>query len=76
MTSESKRRLVRAGFRTHRELAQLAEDDPRWERLQAAGHDLSMNLGRYVAVSQALDDGRPRPLHGRNGRVCQNDFPR
>ncbi len=64
MTSESKRRLVRAGFRTHRELAQLRQDDPRWERLRAAGHDLSMNLGRYVAVSQALDDGRPRPLHG------------
>ncbi len=64
MTSESKRRLVRAGFRTHRELAQLAEDEPRWEQLRAAGHDLSVNLGRYVAVSQALDDGRPRPLHG------------
>ena len=66
MTSESKRRLVRAGIRTHRELAQLSQDDPRWERLRAAGHDLSMNLGRYVAVSQALDDGRPRPLHGRS----------
>jgi len=64
MTSESKRRLVRAGFATHRDLAQLTEDDPRWERLRAAGHDLSLNLGRYVAVSQALDDGRPRPLHG------------
>ena len=64
MTSESKRRPVRAGFRTHRELAQLAEDEPRWEQLRAAGHDLSVNLGRYVAVSRALDDGRPRPLHG------------
>jgi hypothetical protein len=64
MTSESKRRLVRAGFHSHRDLAQLAESDPRWEGLRAAGHDLSLNLGRYVAVSQALDDGRPRPLHG------------
>ncbi|HOU41735.1 MAG TPA: AAA domain-containing protein, partial [Promineifilum sp.] len=65
MTSESKRRLARAGFHTHRELAQLSEDDPRWEQLRAAGHDLSMNLGRYVAVAQALDDGRPRPLGSR-----------
>ncbi len=64
MTSESKRRLVRAGFGTHPELARLGEDDPRWERLRAAGHDLSMNLSRYVAVSQALEDGRPRPLPG------------
>ncbi len=64
MTSESKRRLGRAGIHTHRELALLGDDDPRWERLRAAGHDLSLNLGRYVAVSQALDDGRPRPLHG------------
>lgn len=65
MTSESKRRLVRAGFPSHRELAQLGQDDPRWQQLRAAGHDLSMNLGRYVAVAQALDDGRPRPLGSR-----------
>ena len=64
MTSESKRRLVRAGIPNHRELARLSDDDPRWERLRAAGHDLSVNLGRYVEVARALDDGRPRPLHG------------
>lgn len=65
MTSESKRRLVRHGIGNHRELARLNEDDPLWERLRGAGHDLSVNLGRYVAVSAALEDGRPRPLAGR-----------
>ena len=62
MTSESKRRLVRSGIRTHRELARLSPDDARWEPLRAAGHDLSVNLPRYVAVAQALEDGRPRSL--------------
>lgn len=66
MTSESKRRLVRNGIRTHRELALLPADEPRWERLRTMGHDLSINLGRYVAVSQALEDGRPRPLEARS----------
>lgn len=66
MTSESKRRLARHGIRTHRELAQLSADEPRWEQLRAMGHDLSVNLGRYVAVARALEDGRPRPLEARS----------
>jgi len=66
LTSESKRRLMRHGIRTHRDLAGLSAEDPLWERLRGAGHDLSVNLGRYVAVSQALEDGRPRPLAGRS----------
>ena len=66
LTSESKRRLMAHGIRTHRDLAGLSAEDPLWERLRGAGHDLSVNLGRYVAVSQALEDGRPRPLAGRS----------
>lgn len=66
MTSESKRRLVRHDIRTHRDLARLSEADPVWPRLQAAGHDLSLNLARYAAVSRALEDGRPRPLDSRS----------
>ncbi|HMT21489.1 MAG TPA: PD-(D/E)XK nuclease family protein, partial [Promineifilum sp.] len=66
MTSESKRRLVRGGIRSHRDLALLSEDEPRWERLRTMGHDLSINLGRYAAVSRALEDGHPRPLEARS----------
>jgi hypothetical protein len=66
LSSESKRRLVSHGIRTHRDLSRLSEGDPLWERLRGAGHNLSVNLGRYVAVAQALEDGRPRPLAGRS----------
>jgi len=61
LSSESKRRLVRAGFRTHRELAVLA-DEEQIGRLQAASHDLSLNLPRYISAAQALEDGLPRAL--------------
>lgn len=66
LTSESKRRLVRHGVRTHRELASLSEGDPLWPRLREAGHDLAVNLGRYAAIARALEDGHPRPLAGRS----------
>lgn len=61
MSSESKRRLRREGVRTHRELAVL--DDARLGELQTLSHDLSLNLGRYAATAQALEDGVPRTLH-------------
>ena len=66
MTSESKRRLVAHGIRSHSDLALLAEDSPLWAQLRLAGHDLSVNLPRYVAVAQALEDGRPRSLDSRS----------
>jgi hypothetical protein len=61
MSSESKRKLRAHGITTHRELAALA-DQGCVERLQAASHDLSVNLARYVSAAQALEDGLRRPL--------------
>jgi hypothetical protein len=61
MSSESKRRLRGRGVRTHRELA-LLNDPSQLVELRAQSHDLSLNLARYVAAAQALEDGRPRPL--------------
>jgi hypothetical protein len=61
MSSESKRRLRQNGVRTHRELARLT-DEGRVAELQTLSHDLSLNLARYVATAQALEDGAPRPL--------------
>lgn len=63
ITSESKRQLCRAGIKTHRELARAATDDgPLIEQVRAASHDLSVNLPRYLATAQALEDGLARPL--------------
>jgi hypothetical protein len=59
ISSESKRRLRQSGINTHRELA-LLEDDERIADLQTLSHDLSLNLTRYVAAAQALEDGGPR----------------
>ncbi|HEV2800685.1 MAG TPA: AAA domain-containing protein [Pyrinomonadaceae bacterium] len=61
MSSESKRRLRGSGLRTHRELAELT-DASRVAELQTLSHDLSLNLARYVATAQALEDGVPRAL--------------
>lgn len=61
ISSESKRRLRAEGVRTHRELAVLA-DVERVARLHGSSHDLSVNLARYVAAAQALEDGLPRSL--------------
>ena len=66
MTSESKRRLARLGIQNHIQLAELTPEDALWNRLRLSGHDLSKNLGRYVAASQALYDGRSRALDGRS----------
>lgn len=59
--SESKRRLRQSGISTHRELAGLA-DEERIANLQLLSHDLSLNLQRYIAPAQALEDGVPRSL--------------
>jgi uncharacterized protein YdcH (DUF465 family) len=61
MSSESKRRLRQRGFSTHRELAAVT-DLGRVAELRTLSHDLSLNLARYVATAQALEDGAPRPL--------------
>jgi hypothetical protein len=65
MSSESKRRLREAGIRSHRTLARLEPGNGQaalLEQLRAASHDLSINLPRYIATAQALEDGRERPL--------------
>ncbi|MBV8856255.1 MAG: AAA family ATPase [Acidobacteria bacterium] len=61
MSSESKRRLRGQGVGTHRELAGLT-DANRVAEIQTLSHDLSLNLARYVATAQTLEDGVPRPL--------------
>jgi hypothetical protein len=62
ISSESKRRLRHSGVNTHRELSGLA-DEEHIANLQSLSHDLSLNLPRYIATSQALEDGLPRSLH-------------
>ncbi len=62
ISSESKRRLRQSGVNTHRELAGL-ENEERRSDLQTLSHDLSLNLPRYIATAQALEDGVPRSLH-------------
>jgi predicted RecB family nuclease len=61
ISSESKRRLKQSGITTHRELA-VVKDEERLANLQLLSHDLSLNLPRYVATAQALEDGEARPL--------------
>lgn len=61
LTSESRRQLRQAGIKTHRELAQVS-DAAQLSHLRTLGYDLTVNLDRYVAAAQALEDGRPRPL--------------
>jgi hypothetical protein len=65
ITSPSKRRLRAAGIATHRELGRITaagEQQGRLDALHAASQDLSVNLQRYIAAAQALEDGVPRPL--------------
>ncbi|MBD0373761.1 MAG: AAA family ATPase, partial [Pyrinomonadaceae bacterium] len=62
ISSESKRRLKQSGTNTHRELAAL-RDAEKITNLQLLSHDLSLNLRRYIATAQALEDGVPRPLN-------------
>lgn len=62
ISSESKRRLRQSGINTHRELA-VVEDEESVVSLQLLSHDLSLNLQRYIATAQALEDGVPRPLY-------------
>jgi hypothetical protein len=62
ISSESKRRLRQSGISTHRELSEVT-DEGHIGNLQALSHDLSLNLPRYIATSQALEDGVPRSLH-------------
>jgi hypothetical protein len=62
ISSESKRRLRQSGITTHRELA-VVGDEERLANLQLLSHDLSLNLPRYIATAQALEDGQPRSLH-------------
>lgn len=61
LTSESRRQLRQAGIKTHRELA-LVNDGELLGWLRTAGYDLTVNLDRYIAASQALEDGQPRAL--------------
>lgn len=62
ISSESKRRLKQSGITTHRELA-VVNDSERLANLQLLSHDLSLNLPRYIATAQALEDGEARTLH-------------
>ncbi len=61
LTSESRRQLRRAGVKTHRDLARVG-DAALLASIRTAGYDLTVNLDRYVATAQALEDGQPRPL--------------
>ncbi|HEX5688926.1 MAG TPA: hypothetical protein VFX76_02940, partial [Roseiflexaceae bacterium] len=64
MTSESKRHLRAAGYRSHKDLAALdpAIHQDEYVRIRQLSHDLSANINRYIAAAQALDDGMPRTL--------------
>lgn len=64
ITSESKRHLLAAGYRSRRDLVPLdpATRQEEIERLRSLSHDLSTNVARYIAAAQALDDGEPRVL--------------
>ncbi|MBO0932543.1 bifunctional RecB family nuclease/DEAD/DEAH box helicase [Fibrella aquatilis] len=66
MSSESKRRLKKAGIPTHRELAALHADLPRIADLRLESHDLSSNLNRYIKAAQTLEDGKIRSLETKN----------
>lgn len=61
LTSEARRRLRQLGIKTHRELARL-NDDALIQQARTACYDLGLNLDRYIATAQALEDGQPRPL--------------
>lgn len=62
ISSESKRRLRQTGISTHRELS-VVDDEEQVAHLQSLSHDLTLNLPRYIATSQALEDGLPRSLN-------------
>ncbi|MDP9313432.1 MAG: AAA domain-containing protein [Chloroflexota bacterium] len=65
ISSESKRKLKQAGILSHRDLARLAgrpDAQAQVDALRALSQDLAVNTPRYVALAQALDDGRVRPL--------------
>ncbi len=61
ISSDSKRALSKIGILTHRELARVS-DITQIESLRILSHDLSVNLTRYLATAQALEDGLPRSL--------------
>jgi len=64
LSSESKRHLLAAGFRSHHDLATLdaTADQQRIAQLRGLSHDLSTHAARYIACAQALGDGLPRVL--------------
>jgi hypothetical protein len=64
ITSASKRRLRSAGIMNQRDLAALdpANSTPLLAQLRNSGHDLQLNLDRYIATAHALEDGVARPL--------------
>lgn len=64
ITSESKRHLRAAGYRSHQDLVALDPTTHQAEIAQIRGlsHDLSANVTRYIAAAQALEDGTPRLL--------------
>ena len=67
ITSESKRHLRAAGFRSHTDLVGIepARDQERIEQLRALSHDLSTNITRYITAARALRDGERRVLEQR-----------
>ncbi len=62
LSSESKRRLKASGITTHRHMAVIDPEGEEAARLRGLSHDLSINLTRYIAAAQALEDGLARPL--------------
>ena len=61
ISSESKRALRKAGVMTHRDLSRVS-DPAQIETMRNLSHDLSVNLARYIASAQALEDGQPRKM--------------
>lgn len=64
LSAESKRQLQLRGLRTVRDVALLGEKgrEDLVEDLRHCCYDLSLNIDRYIATSQALEDGVVRPL--------------
>lgn len=62
ISSDSKRRLGEAGIGTCAALAGVDPEGAAAEALRERGHDLAVNLTRYVACARALAEDEPRPL--------------
>ncbi len=73
ISSESKRRLRECGLTTHQDLARLDPVSVQASELRLLSHDLSLNLERYVASAQALDDGAARTLAASTLQMPWND---